>query len=1120
MTQIRIGYINVRGLTEDKWRHLLQLVNPTPTLSTLTFASSSPMDILFVAETWFVDHAKHMGHPATVISTPPPLDRGKRLGRQHGGLLALVNPAFRSRIHSASCTSHSISVVLAPQTQSPAAAKRMTHITAVYFPPSLDATTISDLLRSLPSNTTVLLGDINVRYGVDFADRESGPSERRLVIDRALHSARNMVHLRPTHGTTRVDHAFVLQERTLAPTLAFAAPPFSCDHPMMTLSWSTPQPESSPPVPSAPGPRPARRYFLKHLNDPAVSRQLCELYDVLAETPTAFMDHLWLEWPTLSPADRKGCVDHLDEQLLLLINTLCEELLGSYLPSKIQDKVADRMEYTLTALARPISSSEAVRLFKRSQRVRRDQSCLQSREPMARTAAEDAVAYLSNIYQAPRIHPGLLPYDNILASAGSPNGNERVDVTDRRTTALVALFTPASVRHAIASRRQGKSPGPDAMDVTVLKALLPSGSFLANLSSFFRLCAAAGYTPRRWNESLIHPIPKSATSAPTIDEHRPISLTVMFRRIFESVLLLSLSTAPWARLHPSQAGFRRGFSTVTHALAAHEASRLGILNTHVFVDLKQAYDRVPIQLLLHKLAGRLQDPAHPLTALIGSLFLECYSRVAVNKGLSDRFPRHRGLFQGSLLSPWLFDIFIDDLAVELNGGQYTMPPGQPIPTALLFADDILIQAASLAKAQDSLDRLSAWIERNGMEPNIAKCGVIIDTDTETRLPLRLCGQLVPVVAAYRYLGFPFRQDIGIDWKGHMEASILRATRFISALAATGTSRLWTAHTRLTLYKAYARPLFEYGAPVVCQWLLANYRGRRRRRRAPISRLGRPASLASPSTPMLGVAGPDLWEDLENAQDKALAWIFGVTRPLPLIRSLSALGTMQHRFNELACRFTMHLGAMHAENPTRALLEWSSLSYTALPRPLPLSPGAQKPCALLQSCTLHPLRTLFYASSATGPAMGLMACLRSFLLAHRLAELSRSYLLPGYIAFSCRHPVSGVDALLALQDNKLYRQALAWRRNVVAVHRTCPTCLSKFNRSHVHGCHLLDDGPEISQLLLTAYAGDERTVHFTQRHFTILDFLLNEKQYALFDACIVHIKNKLSNVQSVTVQEGL
>ncbi|ORX93213.1 hypothetical protein K493DRAFT_353622 [Basidiobolus meristosporus CBS 931.73] len=77
----------------------------------------------------------------------------------------------------------------------------------------------------------------------------------------------------------------------------------------------------------------------------------------------------------------------------------------------------------------------------------------------------------------------------------------------------------------------------------------------------------------------------------------------MFRRLFEACLLKHMNTLELSRLHPLQAGFRKGYSTITHS----------------------AYDRVIIPKLLHKL--QLLGASMQLLKLIYSLFTNCYSTV-------------------------------------------------------------------------------------------------------------------------------------------------------------------------------------------------------------------------------------------------------------------------------------------------------------------------------------------------------------------------------------------------------------------------------------------------------------------------------------------------------------
>ena len=171
-----------------------------------------------------------------------------------------------------------------------------------------------------------------------------------------------------------------------------------------------------------------------------------------------------------------------------------------------------------------------------------------------------------------------------------------------------------------------------------------------------------------------------------INTFKPISLTSMLRRCFEKILLQTLSQGAYFKsvmtFSPLQAGFRKGFSTLSHALLSNDAAHFGI-KIRVFIDLIQAYDRVSIALLLQKL--REKNACLLLLSLIGALFTDCSSQVVINGVLSESFTRKFGLFQGSLLAPWLFDIYIDDVA---NCIAMLQDEDNPILPGLFFADDI------------------------------------------------------------------------------------------------------------------------------------------------------------------------------------------------------------------------------------------------------------------------------------------------------------------------------------------------------------------------------------------------------------------------------------------------
>ncbi|EMC90881.1 hypothetical protein BAUCODRAFT_144036, partial [Baudoinia panamericana UAMH 10762] len=69
---LRIAYVNVRGLDHETWERLLALIAP------------GKLDLIFVAETWYMGFERYTAAPATIAFTPrPPTKTG---ARYNGGL--------------------------------------------------------------------------------------------------------------------------------------------------------------------------------------------------------------------------------------------------------------------------------------------------------------------------------------------------------------------------------------------------------------------------------------------------------------------------------------------------------------------------------------------------------------------------------------------------------------------------------------------------------------------------------------------------------------------------------------------------------------------------------------------------------------------------------------------------------------------------------------------------------------------------------------------------------------------------------------------------------------------------------------------------------------------------
>ena len=177
---------------------------------------------------------------------------------------------------------------------------------------------------------------------------------------------------------------------------------------------------------------------------------------------------------------------------------------------------------------------------------------------------------------------------------------------------------------------------------------------------------------------------------------------------------------------------------------------------------------------------------------------------------SDEIRHRRGLFQGSSLSPGLFNFFIDSLLVQLNqcegGAKLSL---DILITNLFFADDGVLIATSVENSQALLNNCSIWSISHGIQFAPKKCGSIIKN---IRLPicLYLYDEPLEILEHYRYLGI-IVDKAGINWRKSMNFRIDSARKKINWLCRSGMNIFkWRLNSCISLYKSFIRPTLEYG----------------------------------------------------------------------------------------------------------------------------------------------------------------------------------------------------------------------------------------------------------------------------------------------------------------------
>jgi Reverse transcriptase (RNA-dependent DNA polymerase)/Endonuclease-reverse transcriptase len=296
-----------------------------------------------------------------------------------------------------------------------------------------------------------------------------------------------------------------------------------------------------------------------------------------------------------------------------------------------------------------------------------------------------------------------------------------------------------------------KATGPDGISNLLLKHSPPE--FRAVLLYLFNYSWQHGVLPDGWRHASVCALYKgSPNSKAHPKSYRPISLTSCLAKVFEKMVLERLAAyLDEKRFFTTyQSGFRRHHNTLD--LLYMLISRVQDSFRHrdyvsvAFLDIVAAFDSVWHEGLLFKLhkAGITGCAWRWIRAFLsGRKF-----RVVADGIQSDWFDVGAGVPQGSILGPFLFLIFINDVPVFFG------------VVVVLFADDIAVWPKLDGKAGDivlnkALYAIFEWADRWQVTFSPTKSASMCFSNKRTQpipLPIWLGDQLLPRVEQFRYLG--------------------------------------------------------------------------------------------------------------------------------------------------------------------------------------------------------------------------------------------------------------------------------------------------------------------------------------------------------------------------------
>ena len=144
-----------------------------------------------------------------------------------------------------------------------------------------------------------------------------------------------------------------------------------------------------------------------------------------------------------------------------------------------------------------------------------------------------------------------------------------------------------------------------------------------------------------------------------------------------------------------------------------------------FVDLKKAFDSIWWNGLFFKMLS-LGISSNFFT-VIKNMYQSVRSCVKTKCGLTPLFDIWQGVKQGEVLSPTVFNLYLHDLAKELeveddNSKLYL---GDTSINCLLYADDLVLLSKTREGLQKQLHNLDEYCKKWSLKINLSKTKILI-----------------------------------------------------------------------------------------------------------------------------------------------------------------------------------------------------------------------------------------------------------------------------------------------------------------------------------------------------------------------------------------------------------
>uniref|UniRef100_A0A4W2HFI9 RNA-directed DNA polymerase n=1 Tax=Bos indicus x Bos taurus TaxID=30522 RepID=A0A4W2HFI9_BOBOX len=380
------------------------------------------------------------------------------------------------------------------------------------------------------------------------------------------------------------------------------------------------------------------------------------------------------------------------------------------------------------------------------------------------------------------------------------------DNHDGVITGLEPDILECEVKWALESITTNKASGGDGIPVELFQIL--EDDTVKVLHSICQQIWKTQQRPQDWKRSVFIPIPKKG-NAKECSNYHTIALISHTSKGMLKILQARLQQYVNRELPDVQTGFRKGRGTrdqIANIRWIIEKAREFQKNIYFcFIDYAKAFDCVDHK-KLWKILKEMGIPDH-LTCLLRNLYAGQEATVRTGHGTTDWFQIGKGVHQGCILSPCLFNLYAE--YIMRNAGLEETQAG--IKTAgrninnPRYADDTTLMAESEEELKSLLMKVKVESEKVGLKLNIQKTKIMASSPITS---WEIDGETGETVSDFIFLGSKITTDG--DCRHEIKRRLLLGRKVMTNLDSKLQSRDITLPTKVHLVKAMVFPVVMYG----------------------------------------------------------------------------------------------------------------------------------------------------------------------------------------------------------------------------------------------------------------------------------------------------------------------